>query len=88
MYADDPKPQVQQLEEVNLANEGEDPKHLFVWRPLRISTHSFLELLKEYSDDFAWTQTEISLDPEISTKTQCPTSSPTSMVGHPTLQAC
>lgn len=28
---------------------------------------AFLELLKEYSDDFAWTHTDISLDSEVTT---------------------
>ncbi|OMP00330.1 reverse transcriptase [Corchorus capsularis] len=52
---DKPKPQEEELEELNIADEGGTPKPLFLSKNLSAEQKSVLiELLKEFEDVFAW----------------------------------
>ncbi|GMP81904.1 hypothetical protein CsSME_00036449 [Camellia sinensis var. sinensis] len=53
---DDPQPQKQELEEINIANEGEPRRPIFICKDLPAEQRGpLIELIKKYSDVFAWT---------------------------------
>ena len=66
-FQDGPKPQKQELEEIDLADDASAPKLMFICKDLPSERKSSLiALLKEYRDVFAWTYDEMpGLDPSV-----------------------
>ncbi|KAF7152592.1 hypothetical protein RHSIM_Rhsim01G0144000 [Rhododendron simsii] len=66
---DGPRPQKQELEEVNLASKGMPPKPIFLAKDLpEEKKKAFIALIREYIDVFAWNYDEMpGLDPGVAT---------------------
>lgn len=66
---DDPKPQKDKPEEINLAQPGEDPRITYISEELPTEfKEALISLLKEYRDVFAWKYDEMpGLDPRLVT---------------------
>ena len=57
---DQPKPQGDELEEINMAREGESVRPLFISKNLsKEQKTSLVQLVHEYRDVFAWTYKEM-----------------------------
>ncbi|GMP78570.1 hypothetical protein CsSME_00034472 [Camellia sinensis var. sinensis] len=57
---DGPRPQKQELEEINIAFEGEPRRPIFICKDLPAEQRGpLIELIKKYSDVFAWTYEEM-----------------------------
>lgn len=65
---DSPKPQIQELEKVDLAREGEDPNPIFISKDLEEAPREDrIKPLLEFKDLFVWNYTEIpGVDKEVS----------------------
>ncbi|XP_028077305.1 uncharacterized protein LOC114279278 [Camellia sinensis] len=57
---DSPRPQKQELEEINIAPEGEPRRPIFICRDLPAEQRGpLIKLIRKYSDVFAWTYEEM-----------------------------
>ncbi|CAL5345315.1 unnamed protein product [Camellia sinensis] len=57
---DGPRPQKQELEEINIASEGEPRRPIFICKDLPADERGpLIELIRKYSDIFAWTYEEM-----------------------------
>ncbi|XP_028086009.1 uncharacterized protein LOC114286987 [Camellia sinensis] len=57
---DGPRPQKQELEEINIASEGEPRRPIFICKDLPAEQRGpLIELIRKYSDVFAWTYEEM-----------------------------